>query len=263
MAKTPRSLSQPDSFSPTFLSTTQVRLPAASYITIGGVQYSNSSALTLSTASVGLNGLDSGTIAAKTLYSLYAVVSGGSIALVASTSATAPTGFTTATSRAIAYIWTDESALVSFVTPQPTMRAIDIVGAASNWYGTTLGVYVIPLPTWTLTLTPGTWEVTVDTCFNSNPNAGATFSRLALGSTLTAGTSLFPAHLGAARGFASPPILDSCGEKFTQLITVSANTPLYLNYYMGNNSGASSIVNATIQHSTITPGVIHAKRIST
>jgi len=49
--------------------------------------------LTLSTAVSGAGGLDTGTIAASTFYYVYTVVSSNAVKLVASTSATSPTGF--------------------------------------------------------------------------------------------------------------------------------------------------------------------------
>ena len=50
--------------------------------------------LTFSTAISGAGGLDTGTIAASTFYYVYTVVSSNAVKLVASTSATSPTGFT-------------------------------------------------------------------------------------------------------------------------------------------------------------------------
>jgi hypothetical protein len=64
-------------------------------ITIGGQQY-KFSATTINFATTGINALDAGTVAANTLYYIYAVVNGGgSIGLVASTSSTTtgPSGY--------------------------------------------------------------------------------------------------------------------------------------------------------------------------
>jgi hypothetical protein len=66
-------------------------------ITIGGRQYLISATLTFSSAaSTGKGYLDTGAIAANTLYYVYAVVTSGAVGLVASTAApaTGPTGFT-------------------------------------------------------------------------------------------------------------------------------------------------------------------------
>jgi hypothetical protein len=59
--------------------------------TIGGQQYTSTSNLSLSLATTGAGGLDTGSVAIGTYY-LYLVVSGGALALVASLS-TAPSGF--------------------------------------------------------------------------------------------------------------------------------------------------------------------------
>lgn len=50
--------------------------------------------LTLNTAISGAGGLDTGTIAASTFYYVYTVIDGNTVKLIASTSATSPTGFT-------------------------------------------------------------------------------------------------------------------------------------------------------------------------
>lgn len=75
----------------TVLSGTQVQL-ASSILTLGGQQYSTST-LTLSTGSTGLGGLDIGGVTANSMYFIYAVLSGGSVSLVASLSRSAPSGF--------------------------------------------------------------------------------------------------------------------------------------------------------------------------
>lgn len=65
-------------------------------ITIGGNQYLYSSLITLNFGTTGINGLDTGSIAANTLYYIYAVQSSGTPGLVASLAApaTGPAGFT-------------------------------------------------------------------------------------------------------------------------------------------------------------------------
>lgn len=65
-------------------------------ITVGGQQYVPAATITLSTATSGFNGIDTGSIAANTLYYVYAVVQGGVLGLVISVTgpATGPTGFT-------------------------------------------------------------------------------------------------------------------------------------------------------------------------
>lgn len=74
-------------------STTQVQLPAGTLVKAKGVGLSNSSTLFCSTATTGAGGLDTGVVANSTLYYVYMVLSAGTSALVASTSAISPTGF--------------------------------------------------------------------------------------------------------------------------------------------------------------------------
>lgn len=71
-------------------------LGKATRITVGGQQYTPTSTMTLSTATTGFNGLDTGSIAANTLYYVYVVLSGGVPGLVMSLASptTGPTGFT-------------------------------------------------------------------------------------------------------------------------------------------------------------------------
>jgi hypothetical protein len=65
-------------------------------ILVGGQAYTPSATLTLSTGTSGAGGLDTGSIAANSTYYVYAVISGGNLALVASLAgiSTGPTGFT-------------------------------------------------------------------------------------------------------------------------------------------------------------------------
>ncbi|MFM2009547.1 MAG: hypothetical protein RIR02_1497 [Pseudomonadota bacterium] len=65
-------------------------------LTIGGQQYKYSSLTTLNFGTTGFNGLDTGAIAANTLYYIYAVMQAGVPGLIASlaSSATGPSGFT-------------------------------------------------------------------------------------------------------------------------------------------------------------------------
>lgn len=81
-------------------SSTTITMPAT-YLgttclaTIGGQQYKFTTTLTLNTASSGAGGLDTGSLAANTLYYVYLVVSSGALALCASTSgpSVGPSGF--------------------------------------------------------------------------------------------------------------------------------------------------------------------------
>ncbi len=73
---------------------TLLTLAAGSYVTVGGQQYINSTALTVNTALTGAGGLDTGAVAANSTYYVYGVASAGSLTLVASLSATTVVGFT-------------------------------------------------------------------------------------------------------------------------------------------------------------------------
>lgn len=65
-------------------------------ISVGGQQYLYSSVITINFATTGINGLDTGAIAANSLYYIYSVQSSNTPGLVASLAAptTGPTGFT-------------------------------------------------------------------------------------------------------------------------------------------------------------------------
>jgi microcystin-dependent protein len=96
-------------------------------ITIGGQQYSVSSTLTLNTGTVGANGLDAGTLAVNSKYYVYAVLSAGSPALVASLNApsTGPTGFAPYTGVGI-FKTLATAATIDFATGiNPTAPGVD------------------------------------------------------------------------------------------------------------------------------------------
>lgn len=64
-----------------------------SEVTVGGLQHTTGTIL-LDLSTSGFGGLDTGSMAASTLYYIHAVVSSGNIGLVASVNASLPTGFT-------------------------------------------------------------------------------------------------------------------------------------------------------------------------
>lgn len=90
------------------LSNTSISI-AASIANLGGQQFVTS-ALTVSTATSGFGGLDTGAIAASTLYYIYLVYNGTSVGGVLSLSSSAPTGF--ATYKQIGQFTTDSSSFV-------------------------------------------------------------------------------------------------------------------------------------------------------
>lgn len=77
------------------VSTTTVSLPSGSLLKIGGQARALSSNLTCNTAVSGAGGIDAGSVATLTFYYVYAIINSGVVSLVASTSAVAPSGFTT------------------------------------------------------------------------------------------------------------------------------------------------------------------------
>lgn len=92
-------------------STTTVTLPSGSNLRLGGQGYALSSNLTCNLATTGFGGLDTGALGVSLLYYVYAVRNAGlAVGLVASLSATAPSGFTAY--RKIGAFITDTTSLV-------------------------------------------------------------------------------------------------------------------------------------------------------
>jgi len=72
---------------------TTLQLEAGSRLRVGGLGVVLDSARNLDFGTTGLGGLDTGSIAASTLYYTYVVISGSQVGLVASISASGPSGF--------------------------------------------------------------------------------------------------------------------------------------------------------------------------
>lgn len=89
------------------LGNTQVSLPSGSYIRVGGQARALNTTLTVTTSTSGAGGIDTGSVAASTFYYVYAVLNSTVVALVASTSASAPTGFSSY--RKVGAFYTDGS----------------------------------------------------------------------------------------------------------------------------------------------------------
>lgn len=81
------------------------------FVSANGSQYFATSTLTCNLSTTGAGGLDTGSLVALTLYYVYAVVSAGALALVASTSppSTGPSGFTVTRSQLVGAFYTDQS----------------------------------------------------------------------------------------------------------------------------------------------------------
>jgi len=95
----------------------------ASRINIGAQQYVTTSSLTLNTGVVGSGGVDASVQASK-LYYVYAVLSNGAPALIASTSSTLPAGYTQA--RIVGYFLTNAASQIQWAnaTILPTQTII-------------------------------------------------------------------------------------------------------------------------------------------
>ena len=87
---------------------------AASRANVGAYQYVTASNITLSTGTVGFNGVDAA-LQNSTLYYVYAVIQSGNLGLCASTSSTGPAGFSQ--SRMVGSFNTDSSGNIALVEP--------------------------------------------------------------------------------------------------------------------------------------------------
>ena len=99
----------------TLSSTTQVTLVGRSVVKLGGL-YKVLNSPSLSTATTGIGGLDTGAVAASTLYYVYAVSDGTTEGIVASTSSTSPSGFTRY--KKVGAFYTNSSNAVSSIYQQ-------------------------------------------------------------------------------------------------------------------------------------------------
>lgn len=106
-----------------------------SVINIGGAQYRTSSNITLNIGGTGVGGLDTGTIAANTLYYIHAVVSNGFPALIASLSKTAPSGFTNFRYLKQGF-WVNNSSQIAMIVNSTTwdsrVEALSVVSAGTG-----------------------------------------------------------------------------------------------------------------------------------
>lgn len=98
---------------PIKVSGTQIQMPAGNFITVGGQQYRNANAVTVTLSSTGFNGLDTGALAANKLYAIHAVVQSGVLGFTASLSELLPTGFSS--SKIVGYFDTNNSSVAQTV----------------------------------------------------------------------------------------------------------------------------------------------------
>jgi hypothetical protein len=111
---------------------TQVKLPLGSRITIGGQQYANSADLFVNTGSTGAGGLDTGSLGVHQVWYIHAIVNVGALALVASQSKTAPTGFTTFTWTGWIF-FTDDSSQVALTANSTRWNTISYTPTMSGF----------------------------------------------------------------------------------------------------------------------------------
>ena len=151
---------------------TQVQLAASSKITIGGQQYTNSAILFINTGGTGAGGLDTGTLGTNQTWYIHAVLSGGVMALVASLSKTAPTGFATFTWTGWAFV-TGTGSTILFVSSDLTNQKIVITynaytnsGAVNTSVGDTIlwstveeDIYALMVSGLVTVPLTGLWEV--------------------------------------------------------------------------------------------------------
>jgi hypothetical protein len=160
------------------LATTYLGQPTL--IRVGGQQYTPSSTITLNTGTVGFNGIDTGALAANTLYYIYAVVQSSNLGMIISTTgpSTGPTGFTSAF-KLLGRVRTD------FGAANLNTVAMDANIAPQGAGGTEWTSYTPTLKgttngsTFTNQTTTGKWrqakdaiEVQVRTVFSGTPGVG-------------------------------------------------------------------------------------------
>jgi hypothetical protein len=158
-------------------------MPAGSYVTIGGQQYTNTSAMSLNMGTNGAGGLDIGSIAANTTYYIYAIMVGGSMALIASASASAPTGFSP--SKMVGALMTNvNTATINFIFAigqDPGEPLINTAGAQT--YADPTIVPVIPVPNLIINGAMDFWQRGVGPLDTSINRTYATVDRFMIGAS--------------------------------------------------------------------------------
>lgn len=179
----------------------------ATAITLGGMQYVLSATLTLDITTSGAGGVDTGAFgSAHQLYYIYAVAtSAGVVSLVASLSATSPTGFTTRF-KLVGALYASDSALTIGGT-------VSITGAAeSEWqnYTMVIGASTTPptLPTAAPTQVSAWRRLGSNMQFRSawrfggdptGSNAGSGAYRFPLPTGFTINTAILPSSLNTIK----------------------------------------------------------------
>ena len=124
------SIRQPESIGAITRASATTASLAASRINIGGQQYVTTTALALNTATVGVGGVDATLVASKVYY-VYAVLSSGSLALIASQASTLPSGFTQA--RVVGYFYSNASLQIQWANKTPEVITTQLTSGSSNF----------------------------------------------------------------------------------------------------------------------------------
>lgn len=133
----------------TKISNTQVQLTGLSVVKLGG-QYKSLTNPTLLTSVSGIGGIDTGAITASSFYYVYAVSTGSVEGLVASLSATSPTGF--ARYKKVGAFYTDPSSQIfkSYILGESNQQTLCL-------HVNNAGGIVSQFPTWASSISkPGT-----------------------------------------------------------------------------------------------------------
>ena len=133
------SIRQPESIGTLTRASATTASLGASRINVGPFQYLTTSPLTLNAATTGAGGLDTGALAANSLYYVHAVISSGAVALIGSLSKTAPTGFTTFRWTSQAFV-TNASSQISQAGTLAGLRTIQTFLSGSSTYTPSIAV---------------------------------------------------------------------------------------------------------------------------
>lgn len=203
---------------------------SASIVTLGGLQY-DTLPLQIQTFVNGVGGLDTGSIAANTMYYVYLVLNSGDAAIVASVNPTSPTGFSRYI-RAGMFSTGNAGAVKSTNGKEPIVKSF-----------TTSGIYNTPVGVKYLKVTAiggGAGGAGASNNGSNNANYGGAGTDTIFGTALTA--------YGAAGGgaFGSPRTVGG-GRGGDSTFDPSVVTPLLQK--QGGFGGASDVLNGAGQRS--------------
>lgn len=224
-------------------STTQVQL-APSIVNVGGLQYANISNLTCTTSTSGFGGIDTGSIAANSLYQLYAVVNAGVLGLVCSLNATAPTGFTA--SRRLGAFYTNASSQAIQATNIGGILYWEHVDTNDNVVSTpALSTWYNASPNHKIILPPGTYDI-------MSINAGYTAT------TTTGGAVVMAFGLGTSTGNVLASEMNTKTYNLSGVLDCVGSATLFLNNYtVASTSSFYTFVKAILWSGSATLSYLH------